>query len=213
MHPGRWPREPFPLLVGAIATALLALGAARVGAGLAADRAQAAPVLALLVRSTLWMALAWAGIERAGLRPPALRRAWALAVGVGLATGALSALALALAAGRLPVAAPLLPDPAGLDPAWFAALALGALLLAPAAEEVLFRGALLDGLRRRHGDGVALAGSAAAFALLHLHPVHLVTAFLSGLLLGWLRLRTGRVWPCVLAHAVHNALWLGGGLP
>jgi membrane protease YdiL (CAAX protease family) len=71
---------------------------------------------------------------------------------------------------------------------------------------------VLDGLRRGHGDGVALMGSATAFALLHPSPLHFLTALLAGLLLGWLRLRTGRVWPCALAHALHNALWFSGGL-
>jgi ABC-2 type transport system permease protein len=200
-------REPSVLLFATVAAALLALGLARVGAEPMVARAAAAPVLALAVRSLLWGSLAaWVGTglgERprvGGLLP--------LSAGLGLGTGAFGGFALWLAASRLPVAAPLMPDPASLPPLWFGVLALVALLLAPLGEEWLFRGTLFAGIREAHGPRAAMVASALAFALFHLHPVHLVVAAVAGLALGWLREHSGRLWPCVFAHALHNALWL-----
>jgi membrane protease YdiL (CAAX protease family) len=38
-------------------------------------------------------------------------------------------------------------------------------------------------------------------------PLFLVTFTVAGLLYGWLRLRTGSVWPASLAHSAHNYFW------
>ena len=204
-------REPGPLLFAAVLVALLSLGLARVGAQPLAARAQAAPVLALLVRSVLWAALAaWAG-HGLSLRP----RVGGLAltsIGLGLGTGAFSGVALWVAASRLPVTAPLMPEPGALEPVWLVLLAGVVLLLAPIGEELLFRGTLYAGIRAEYGTRPAIAAQAVAFALFHLNPVHLVVAAVAALALGWLREHSGRLWPCVLAHACHNALWLVSGL-
>jgi len=77
------------------------------------------------------------------------------------------------------------------------------------AEELCFRGALWPQL--------GLVGTSVFFALCHVVPVRALAgypifAFFAGLLLGHLRLRTGSVWPPVLAHTTINALniaWLG----
>ncbi len=204
-------REPGPLLFAAVFAALLALGLARVGAEPLASKAQAAPVLALLVRSVLWAALAaWAG-HGLTLRPRATGLAFT-SIGLGLGTGALSGVVLWLAASRLPVTAPLMPEPASLDAPWLALLAVVALIAAPIGEELLFRGTLYAGIRAEYGSRPALVAQAAAFALFHLNPVHLMVAAVAGLALGWLREHSGRLWPCVLAHACHNAVWLISGL-
>jgi len=204
-------REPGPLLFATVITALLALGLARVGAEPLADRAQAAPVIALLLRSALWAGLAaWAG-HGLTLRPRA-EGLVPLSVGLGLGTGAFSGVALWLAASRLPVTAPLMPEPGTLAPLWLGVLAVVALGLAPLGEELLFRGTLFAGIRAEYGSRPAIVASSIAFALFHLNPVHLVVAAVAGMALGWLRERSGRLWPCVLAHACHNAVWLINGL-
>jgi uncharacterized protein len=41
----------------------------------------------------------------------------------------------------------------------------------------------------------------------------MISATLVGLIIGWLRLSTGSVWPCILAHAAWNALINGGFTP
>jgi len=78
--------------------------------------------------------------------------------------------------------------------------------LAPACEEIAFRGYLLSALRARLSDRAALLAGAALFAAMHLNPVSLPGLFLLGLLFGWLALRSGSVWPAVVAHATNNAI-------
>lgn len=85
-----------------------------------------------------------------------------------------------------------------------AAVAL-AVVLAPLVEEVAFRGILLGSLRAALGRTEALVISSFAFALLHLSLPMLLTHVPLGLYFGWLRDRTGSLWPPVLAHACHNA--------
>lgn len=82
-------------------------------------------------------------------------------------------------------------------------------VLAPLAEEILFRGLLLDRLRP-YGDRFAVMASALAFAMMHGNLSQLIYAFTTGLILGCIALRTGRVRETVLCHAVTN--FLGGGL-
>ncbi len=88
---------------------------------------------------------------------------------------------------------------------------VAALALAPAlAEEVAFRGAILGSLRPWLGPAGAVAWSAAAFSAIHISPggYRVPFAFLLGLALGTLRLRTGSVFPAVAAHAALNTITL-----
>lgn len=78
----------------------------------------------------------------------------------------------------------------------------------PFNEELFFRGFGLAGLRNRLGDRGALVVSAALFALFHLDPTQYVPIFIFGMVLGWLYLRTGSIWPCILAHSLQNAVAL-----
>lgn len=94
----------------------------------------------------------------------------------------------------------------------FSAPLLGFLVvvvMAPLTEEPLFRGIVLRGLLRRHGAGASCVVSALLFALIHLNPPQLLPAFLLGLLLAGVYLRTKSLWPCVGLHAVINCVPLG----
>ena len=77
-------------------------------------------------------------------------------------------------------------------------------LLAPACEEIAFRGYLLSALRTRLGGGAALAAATAIFAAMHLDPVRFPALLLQGAAFGWLALRSGSIWPAVSAHAANN---------
>lgn len=85
-------------------------------------------------------------------------------------------------------------------------LAVG--LLAPVAEEMVFRGAILKALLNspRLSAAAAVCLSALLFALIHFNPAQLPHAFLVGLLLGWMYYRTGSILPSVAYHWVNNSV-------
>jgi membrane protease YdiL (CAAX protease family) len=86
------------------------------------------------------------------------------------------------------------------------ALALVAAVLAPACEEITFRGYLQTTLEIRRGPAAAIAGGAFLFAILHLDPVRFPALLLLGAVFGWITWRSGSVWPAVAAHAANNGL-------
>jgi hypothetical protein len=85
---------------------------------------------------------------------------------------------------------------------WFALLAVG---FAPVAEEYFFRGLLYRALDRELGDWRAMVLSAAFFAIFH-PPLAWVPVAGLGLLNAWLFKRTRHLLPCVVCHAVYNAI-------
>lgn len=94
------------------------------------------------------------------------------------------------------------------DRAW--AFALNGLVITtvvPLGEEVFFRGLGVRALQPL-GDVAAVAGTAVAFALAHGLLAGLPPLFLFGLAVGWVRLRSGSVWPAVVAHGLYNGLGL-----
>lgn len=91
-------------------------------------------------------------------------------------------------------------------------------LLAPAIEELLFRGLILQGLASRHGPAWGVTLSTALFGAYHLYPWQAVPALALALLLGWVTWRSGRIGFAVALHVGNNllALTLAGldpGLP
>ena len=80
-------------------------------------------------------------------------------------------------------------------------------LLAPIAEEVVFRGAILRSLLKGSmRPWTAIALSALLFALIHGNPAQMPHAFLCGLLLGWMFWRTGSIVPGVMFHWANNTV-------
>ncbi len=92
------------------------------------------------------------------------------------------------------------------DPIALGCFGFTAVVLAPLFEETLFRGVLLPVLTRQWGTWAGVGVSALTFGLAHLSLGELLPLVLLGLGLGWLRLRTGRLAPCVLMHALWNGL-------
>lgn len=91
------------------------------------------------------------------------------------------------------------------------ALTLAVASIGPVVEELLFRGVLLSALLRHLRTGWAVLASAALFALVHLPDLHwlwfaMPNLALLGMALAWLRLRSGSLWPAVIAHACNNLL-------
>lgn len=96
-------------------------------------------------------------------------------------------------------------------PAWRIVLVLVVVGVGPLVEELLFRGVLLSALWQRWRSGWAVALSSLAFALVHLPGLQwqwfaLPDLWLLALALAWLRLRSGSIWPGVLAHGANNLL-------
>ena len=80
-------------------------------------------------------------------------------------------------------------------------------LLAPLAEEMVFRGAILRSLLRwKQNPWVGIAISALLFAVIHVNPAQMPHAFLIGLLLGWMYWRTDSIVPGVVYHWVNNTV-------
>jgi membrane protease YdiL (CAAX protease family) len=87
-----------------------------------------------------------------------------------------------------------------------AAAAVGIALVVPLAEELFFRGALLDELVRTHGRTMAVAAVALLFALTHAPapPARLLAMGALSVGLSCLVLATGTLRWAVLVHALWN---------
>ena len=80
-------------------------------------------------------------------------------------------------------------------------------LLAPLAEELVFRGAILRALLQWcKRPWIAIAISAVFFAVAHMNPAQLPHAFLIGLLIGWMYYRTDSIVPGVVYHWINNSV-------
>lgn len=108
------------------------------------------------------------------------------------------------------------------SPAIRVLLAVLMVCVAPLVEELIFRGVLLSGLMQRMQAGWAILVSALVFGLMHLADFGFVWYAIPalaglGVVLAWLRLRSGSLWPAVVAHATNNALavlgWFVIGMP
>jgi membrane protease YdiL (CAAX protease family) len=149
--------------------------------------------------------------EAFGFRSPS---SWPLAV--GLAVGLLVTLLIVTAALE-----PVLGageeqgfDPTGWRPERAPALALNAVvtaLLGPIVEELLFRGIGFH-LLAQFGHLAAIVITAIAFALTHGIAVGLPIFFIIGVGLGFIRSRTGSIYPAVLLHMAFNGLALLAGV-
>ena len=92
------------------------------------------------------------------------------------------------------------------DPLALILLGLTAVVLAPLFEETIFRGALLPVLAKRWGALGGVVLSALLFAMAHISIGELAPLTVLGVGLALLRVRTGRLLPSVLMHALWNAV-------
>lgn len=91
------------------------------------------------------------------------------------------------------------------------ALVLVVISVGPLMEELLFRGVLLSALLQRWSVWPSVLTTSALFAVAHLsglqfHWYAMPQLFVLALLLAWLRLRSGSIWPAVVAHGTNNML-------
>jgi sodium transport system permease protein len=79
--------------------------------------------------------------------------------------------------------------------------------LAPAVcEELAFRGFVLSGLRRIGHKWTAIVLTAAFFGAVHVVLQQSIAAFVVGVVLGYIAVKTGSILPAIAYHFTHNAL-------
>jgi membrane protease YdiL (CAAX protease family) len=103
------------------------------------------------------------------------------------------------------------------SPSEFGMIFLLGAVVAPAIEEIFFRGFLFGLYRRRKPLWVAYAASGLIFAAVHALPIAtdperiagiLVAAFVLASMLAWIYQRTGSLYPGMIAHGVNNGVAL-----
>jgi sodium transport system permease protein len=81
--------------------------------------------------------------------------------------------------------------------------------LVPAVcEELAFRGFVLSGLRHIGHKWTAIVLTAAFFGAVHGILQQSISAFVVGIVLGYVAVKTGSIWPAIAFHFTHNALSL-----
>lgn len=138
-------------------------------------------------------------------------------VGVGIGIGALGVVVASLVAGLIlftveaikggPVSAPeqIQIEDASPSIGLWALLALGIVIVAPIAEELLFRGFVFRAMRNWARPTPAILLSAAFFAVVHVLPLVLVPIFVLGVMLAGLTERRGSIIAPIAAHMTFNA--------
>lgn len=81
-------------------------------------------------------------------------------------------------------------------------------IVAPVAEELVFRGALLTGLTKKFGTIPAILLSGLAFSLMHMNPEQTVYQFFIGCACAYFAISSGSVLASMLLHAGNNLIAL-----
>ncbi len=68
------------------------------------------------------------------------------------------------------------------------------------------RGFVLGGLKNNYGVTMSLLVSAILFALIHFNMVQTLSAFVCGVILGMLYIKTDSILCCIIAHCGYNLL-------
>ncbi len=80
-----------------------------------------------------------------------------------------------------------------------------AVVFAPVFEEILCRGLVLETVRRRWGDAVAVLISALFFGLVHVEPSTALAGFVVGGIFGTIYIRTHSLFSTIILHSINNA--------
>jgi membrane protease YdiL (CAAX protease family) len=173
------------------------------GVWLLRDREMLAMLALFFISSLVALVIAvapmgWRALPALGFRPA---RFWTTVL------GAVGALIVSVAVSQL-------GEPEGVKqaldvartPSLFVASLVVMALLAPLAEEAVFRGLLYGWVAGRWGTTIAWFASSILFAAAHVEPAHVLLVLPLGLWFGWLRQRTDSLWPSLVAHVVNNGL-------
>ena len=146
-----------------------------------------------------------------GMRRPASPAFFGIAAIVGLLLPPLGGMITQWLAHGQPVTQNVAQMGQNATPVMRAVFALMVVSIGPLVEELLFRGVLLSALLRRFPVAWSVAGCVVLFGLVHLPGLHfrwfaLPDLMLLALALCWLRLKSGSLWPSVVAHGVNNTV-------
>jgi len=139
----------------------------------------------------------------------------ALAVAIPICFATLQVNTVVLLALRMHVEAhPLLQTVRQAPAAWMAAALFQAGVLAPAAEEFMYRGVLMRSLVKELGIGRALAISSLLFAFVHVaaEPQAVLPLFCLGLAMGYIAYRTGSLLAPMVTHSLFNTVMILGAM-
>ncbi|MDR0496822.1 MAG: UDP-N-acetylmuramoyl-L-alanyl-D-glutamate--2,6-diaminopimelate ligase [Treponema sp.] len=71
-------------------------------------------------------------------------------------------------------------------------------------EEMLFRGLMISGFRENYSEKKTIIVSALLFGMIHLNPWQFASAFIIGIIMAWLFLKTGSILLCMYMHFFNN---------
>ena len=199
-------------------TLLLVLGAALIRGDTPAAEAKPLTALVLLLGPALLVLAAWLfGLRRysapwtsLGFTLPGNRRSYVFAVlALLLSLGFAAAYTATVENLGFDVLVPPAIPPGILADGLYRVVNTASIgIVGPIAEEAFFRGFLLPAVTPYIGAFKAVVAISALFALSHLMVGVLLPAFVSGLILSWLYLKTGSIVPPIIAHAAQNLLVL-----
>ena len=78
-------------------------------------------------------------------------------------------------------------------------------LIGPVMEELIYRGVLMEGLRK-YGNKFGVIATSLMFALMHENISQAIPAFFVGLVLGTAAVKTGSLLPSIFLHILNNSL-------
>jgi membrane protease YdiL (CAAX protease family) len=173
------------------------------------DASESQAMVLIVSADTVLVAL-WLLGTYAALWPILARTAamgwYAVAAGLACGTAVIAALAVRFLVQSLQIPEIHISEPL-LKAGWGWGGVIAMVCLQPAVvEEIAFRGVVLTGLQNILSRRDAVIVSALMFAILHLSVLSLPHLFLIGLALGWLRIRTGSLYPGMAMHFTHNLL-------
>ncbi len=128
-----------------------------------------------------------------------------------LSLGVLVALSIGLLSNVIPMPEEPVPMQELLEqPGALLLVAIFSVLVAPAIEELVFRGFLYNAIERRNGAAVAIAATSVIFALLHFsqyggHWSLILLLLYVGAVFGLVRARSGSTKATTILHAAYNA--------
>lgn len=78
------------------------------------------------------------------------------------------------------------------------------LVVAPVFEELLCRGVIFEAIRAKRGAWAACVISSMIFGLMHIEPQFVLNAFIIGLLLSYIYMRTRSIFAPIILHSINN---------